>query len=177
MELNIYKTRERVIITIVIGYKDMQQRVLDESSQVAVRELDNEGVSHPDMFVLDEGNESRFRSYFYSAQGDLEEYLSAYTKNMPAVSDYIETNKADVNDCIIRLPMPHGFNESLSKAIGFKIEDFVEAYIMYKWLEMKLPNKAGGYLSVSDKLKREINANLNKRSGSIERPNVYYGRI
>ncbi|MDR2917854.1 MAG: hypothetical protein LBV72_00605 [Tannerella sp.] len=174
MILTIYKSIERVIITIVIGFSEMQQRVKEESSHFAVRARDKEGDSLFEEFVLDEGYETKFRSYFYSAQGELIEYISAYLKNMPTESELIETDKAGDEDWVIQLPMPHSFNESLAKPVGIKIEDFVETYIMYKWLEMKDENAASKYLATAEKLKSEINANLNKRYGGIERPNRYW---
>jgi hypothetical protein len=174
MLLNVYKTREGVVVTIVIGFGEMQQRVKEVSSHFAVRQRDKDGDSLFEEFVLDEGYETRFRSLFYSAQGELTEYLSGYLKNVPAVSEVVETNKAGDEDWVIQLPMPYSFNESLSKAVGFKVEDFAESYIMYRWLEDKSPETAAGYLSVADKLKTEINANLNKRSCALERPMRYW---
>lgn len=169
MTLNIYKTPEGVLITTVIAFKEMQQRIKEESSHFAVRKRDSEGNSLFGEYVLDEGCETRFRSLFYSAQGELAEYLSAYLKNLPAVSELLETDQSGGEDWIIRLPMPGTFNESLARPTGIKIEDFAEAYIMYRWLEMKDEPAAAKYLATAEKLKSEINANLNKRSRSIER--------
>jgi hypothetical protein len=174
MVLNIYKGAEGIIITIVIPFKEMQQRTLEESSHYAARQRDKDGKSLFEEFVLDEGYETKFRSYFYSAQGELTEYLSAYLKNMPVVPELIDTGKAGKEDWVIQLPMPLTFNEALARPVGFKIEDFVENYIMYRWLETKSPEAAATYMITSDKLKSEINANLNKRSCSVERPNVYW---
>ncbi|MDR1222365.1 MAG: hypothetical protein LBL07_05745 [Tannerella sp.] len=169
MTLNTQKTPEGMIITIIIGFKEMQQRIKEESSHFALRKRDAEGNSLFEEYVLDEGHETRFRSLFYSAQGELEEYLSAYLKNLPAVSGLLETARSGGEDRIIQLPMPRSFNESLARPTGIKIEDFTEAYIMYRWLEMKDEPAAAKYLATAEKLKSEINANLNKRSQSIER--------
>ena len=173
MECNVYKTvNDRVIITIVVSFREMQQKIKEESSHFAIRQKDKEGKSLFEEFVLDEGYETKFRSYFSSAQGELTEYLSAYLKNMPATSEVFDTAVDD--DWVVQLPMPASFNESLSRAIAIKIENFIESYIMYLWLATKDMEKAEVYLAQSMKFKEAINSNLNKRSGSITRPTGYW---
>jgi hypothetical protein len=174
MVLNVYKGTAGFVITIVIPFREMQERVLEESSHFAARQRDREGNVLFEEFVFDEGYETKFRSYFYSAQGELTEYLSAYLKFMPTASELIETDKAGREDWVMQLLMPCAFNEALAGPVGFKIEDFVENYIMYRWLETKSPEAATVYMATSNKLKSEINANLNKRSCSVERPNGYW---
>ena len=177
MILNIYKTNnDRVILTIVIGFTDMQRRVKEESSHLAIRMRDKEGTSLFEEFVLDEGYETKFRSYFYSAQGELSQYLSAYTKDMPVSSSYLDTSAASVSseDWKVILPMPATFNESVSQSIGLKIEDFFENYIMWLWLSTKDAGRAEIYLTLSRKLAEEIKNLLNRRSENITRPNCYW---
>jgi len=178
MILNIYKTNnDRVILTIVIRFTDMQRRVKEESSHLAIRTRDKEGTSLFDEFVLDEGYETKFRSYFYSAQGELSQYLSAYTKDVPVSSSYLDTsavNSVSSEDWKVILPMPSNFNEAVSKSIGFKIEDFFENYIMWLWLSTKDAYRAEVYLTLSQKLAEEIKNLLNRRSENITRPNCYW---
>ena len=175
MILNVYKTgNERVILTVVVGFTDMQRRVKEESSHLAVRSRDKDGTSLFDEFVLDEGYETKFRSYFYSAQGELSEYLSAYTNDIPLSSSYLDTSSVSSEDYIVQLPMPATFNEALSRAIGLKIEDFFEAYIMWLWLSTKDASRGEVYLATSTKLKDDIKNLLNRRSVNLVRPNCYW---
>lgn len=157
---------------MVIPFGEMQRRVTEESSHFAVRQRDKEGSSLFEEFVLDEGYETKFRSYFYFAQGELTGYLSAYL--VPAAPDVVETDRAGGEDWVIQLLMPRAFNEALARAVGFKIEEFVEGYIMRRWLETKAPEAAAVYMAASDRLKAEICADLNKRSCGVVRPNGYW---
>jgi hypothetical protein len=159
----------------------MQQRVVDESSHFALRQHSREGAPLFEAFTLDEGYETRFRSYFYAAQGELTAYMSAYLMlPSPETIELVETGEAsdapDISeeDWIIRLRMPRAFDGRLAKPAGFKIEDFVENFIMYRWLETKAPEAAAVYGATADKLKTEINADLNKRLGGIVRPGCYW---
>ena len=172
-----YKTaNDRVILSITIGFKDTQRRILEESSHVGKIMRDKDGQSLLEDFVLDEAYETTFRSYFYSAQAELTEYLSAYTKDMPTTSEYIDTSASDtlVEDWNITLPMPSNFNESLSRAIGIKIEDFVTNYIMWLWLSTKDSSRTEIYLATATKLKEDITNLLNRRSVNLTRPNRYW---
>jgi hypothetical protein len=174
MMLTVYRTGRGTVITVVVAFKEMQQRVVEESSHFALRQRDGEGGSLFDGFVLDEGYETKFRSYFYAAQGELTEYLAAYLAPASDELELIETGKVGDEDWVVQLCMPRAFNDALAKPVGLKIEDFVENYILYRWLETKQQEAAAVYMAAADKLKREINADLNKRSGGIERPGGYW---
>ena len=178
MILNIYRTEnDRVILTIVIGFTDMQRRIKEESSHLAIRMRDKEGASLFEEYVLDEGYETKFRSYFYSVQGELSKYLSAYTKDVPVSSLYLDTSATSAGlpaDWTVILPMPSNFNEAVSQSIGLKMEDFFENYIMFLWLSTKDTSRAETYLTLSRKLAEEIRNLLNRRSENITRPNCYW---
>jgi len=162
------------VITVVVGFSLMQQRVKDESSQVAARAFDKDGNALFELFVLDEGYETRFRSYFASAIGEVAAFLSAYTKDMPSASFYQDTSMASDDDFVVQLPMPATFDASLTASTGIKIEDFFEAYILFLWLSTKDAAKAEFYFARAEKLKSDINADLNKRFCSVRRPIGYW---
>jgi hypothetical protein len=174
MDLSVLKLSNHLIVTVVIGFKEMQQKVNEESALLAIRQRDDKGNTFFDDFVMDEAYETKLRSYFYSAQHELSDALCAYTKYIPEVSTNLNTTKAGDEDYVVQLYMPPNFNESLAKGVAIKMEDFVESYIMYRWLETKLPDRAGVYLERCGGLKSDINGNLNKRAGSIRRGNGYY---
>lgn len=173
--LSVFHAATGTVVTVVISFEEMQRRVTEESSHFAVRQRDGDGSSLFEEFVLDEGYETKFRSYFYFAQGELTGYLSAYLA--PAAEpELVETERAGSEDWVIQLLMPRSFQKPMAKAVGVKIEEFVESYIMYRWLETKVSaaSAAATYMATSDKLKAEICAGLNRRSCGIVRPNGYW---
>ena len=162
------------VITVIVGFSGMQQRVKEESSQMAIRTRDKDDNSMFEELVLDEGYETKFRSLFFSAQGEITEYLSAYLKEIPSTSSFTDTDMAGEEDMIFQLTMPDNFNNSLATAIGIKVEDFVEAFIMQRWLATKDASRAEFYYALAEKLKTEISLSLNKRHHNFVRPHEYW---
>ena len=163
-----------MILTYIVSFSEMQQKVKEETSHIAVREVDKDGNSLFESFVFDEGYETLFRDYFFGAIGEISEKLAAYTKELPVESLLIETSRAGGEDFIAQLIMPDNFNHVFAKPVGVNIEAFFKAYIVYRWLEDKLPEKAEPYGVRYDDLGSRINADLNKRSNGIRRGNRYW---
>ena len=163
-----------MVNTYVVCFGEMQQRVKAESSQIAVRGFDDEGGSLFESLVFDEAYEVLFREYFYGAEGEITRFLSAYLKNMPAVSSLVDTSEAGSEDFIAQLVMPSGFNNAFAKAVGINIEGFFKAYILYRWFVDKLPERAEVFQATYMDLGSRICADLNKRSCGVERGNRYW---
>jgi hypothetical protein len=163
-----------LLMTISISFKDMQQRVKEETSHFAIRQRDVKGDSLFEDYVLDEGDETRFGTLFYSAQAELETYVCAYTKRLPVDDRMINTSIENKKDYVLQLLMPRNFNHPLARSTGLKIERFIENHIIYEWLETKNTQAAQVYALKAQTLESGINADLNKRCGGIVRPNVYY---
>jgi hypothetical protein len=174
MEVTVNNTGGGVIVTVVVFFREMQQRVKEESSQLAFRRQDRDGNPLFESLVMDEGYESRFRLLFYAARGELSRYVSAYTKCMRTVGGIIETGKERGEDYVLQLVMPADFNVSTAEGVGVNVGEFMESYILYRWLDGKLQDEADGYMARADKLKKDINADLNRRAGAIERPGGFW---
>ena len=175
MILNVYKTSRRVIITILVSFVEMQRRVKEETSHIALRAKDKEGNPLYEDYVLDEAYETKFRTLFKTAQGEITLNLSAYLNNVPSEPEIEDTSESvDGDDFILLLPMPPSYSHSLSNSLGVKIDDYFESYIMYSWLLSKDSQMAEIYFARSEKLKSEINTVVNIRSQGVKRPNRYW---
>jgi hypothetical protein len=175
MEITVMEMGDHVVLTLTEGFKEMQERVKEESSQLAVRQRDGNGNTFFDELALDEAYETKLRAYWYQAQGEIEDCLSAYTKFLPGMSVSMDTTEAGADDnYVVQLIVPSGFHESKWKSVGFKVEEFMEAYIMYRWLETKLPGQSALYYERMTRLKPSIGGNLNMRANSIRRRGSWF---
>lgn len=176
MLINTLKGDLNMLITGVVTFKEMQQLVKEETSNIAVREFDKDGDSMFESLVFDEAYESLFRTYFQTAQSSLMEYISGYAKDKPFPSYIFETgrSKLKADDYVLYLSMPCSFPDSMAKSVCINIEVYLKSWIIYEWYKTKLPEKANIFLMECERLGRLIRGQLNERSSLITRPNVYW---
>lgn len=144
--------------------------VKQESSQLAVRTKDKEGNDLFEELVFDEAYLDKFRELFLDAQAEVMPVISAYLKDAPPRPDFFELiDHTDDKDFEIVLLMPEEFVSALSKSVDIKINQFITAYVMYRWLETKLPQEAVSYKSRADVLLVDVKSLLNRRIKPINR--------
>jgi hypothetical protein len=163
------------LITVVVPFKELQQRGKEETSHVAARQADKEGRSLYETFVFLASYETLFRSYFNAATACLAESLATYTKLMPAAADYDDLSDNELyEDYIVQLPMPENFNHSYAKPVSACMADYVLNYVVARWFETKIPAVAQPYVQRYTALGDDIKRYLNKRIRPIERPTGYW---
>jgi hypothetical protein len=163
------------MITVTVPFREMQQRVKEETSHVAARQADSEGRSLYETFVFLASYGSLFRGYFNSATAELASSLATYTKYMPSSADYDDLSDDELyEDYIVQLPMPDNFNHSYAKAICAQMSEYVLNYVVCRWFETKLPSIAPLYAQRYMALGGEIKRSLNRRITPVERPAGYF---
>lgn len=135
-----------IVIPFVFSHDNIFQSVKQESSHLAERRYDEQGNTLFEQLVFDEEYLIKYREVFFEARAEIIKVVSAYTKDISFDPKYFEERYFDRDrDFYLTLIMPDDFNKSVTQAIDIKIKQFLVAYIMYRWLETKLPNEANIY--------------------------------
>jgi hypothetical protein len=162
-------------LIFIYPHDDIFQDVKQESSYLAERMSGRDGNSLFETIVFDGEYLTLFRQLFFDARSYVTPALSAYMKEIPEESGWYEAQDftADRNYEII-LAMPDDFNFHLSKPVDARIRQFFIAYIMYRWLETKLPEQAAVYLARAEKTISETKNLLDKRIQPVKRWHGYW---
>jgi len=151
-------------LVIDLSHDNIFQGVKQEASLLAERVKDNEGSSMFEELVFDEEYLIKFRQDFLEGQAELIPIFATYMKNLPDWSVYFEGKDFSKNrDFKIRMLMPDDFLTPLAVVVDIKTKEYLIAYIMFRWLETKLPQYAKIYETRSEKIKEFIKSNLDKR--------------
>ncbi|GHV51409.1 hypothetical protein FACS1894181_13200 [Bacteroidia bacterium] len=169
-------------LIFIYGHDNMLQDVKQEASHLAVRKRDklgnsedNDRNSYFDLLAFDEGYLSKFRELFFDAQADVTQAISAHMKEVPLQPGYLELHDfSQDRDYIVKLAMPDDFNPHLAKPVDIKIRQFIIAYIMYRWLETKLPEEAAIYIERAAKVKDDIKKMLDTHAKPVRRWHGYW---
>jgi len=150
-------------ITFQFSHDNIFASVKQEASHLAVRKYDANEDSLFDTLVFDEGYLIKFREVFFEAQGEITPALSAYMQDVPVRSEnFEEKDFTRDRDYYVTLLMPDDWNFHLVKPLDSKIKEFIVAYIMYRWLETKLPDVSIVYLQratvLLDSIKKMLNS-------------------
>ena len=163
-----------MILTFVYPHDDVFAAVKQEASLYSVRQTDKEGKSMFESLVFDEAYLTKFRELFLGAQGQIIPVLSAYTME-PESPEYFDRRDFSKNrDFVCHLDMPEDFNRHMIKPLEDHIFSFLKDWIMYKWLETKVPETAAVFASNCEGYKGDIRADLCSRCGPIRRGGQYY---
>lgn len=162
-------------LTFIYSHDNIFAAVKQESSLLAVRQYDKEGDGLFEKLVFDEEYLRLFRSLFFEAQAEVTPALSAYMKDVPVEPEYFEVRDFSKDrDYIFYLAMPDDWNFHLTNPVDTKVREFLVAYIMYRWLETKLPEEATVYLNrASDVLENAKNL-LEKRTKPIRHSHGFW---
>lgn len=155
--------------------EEIQKAVAMESSILGVRTKDNNGDTMLDELVLDQAYELFLRQYFLDARSRLIMDFQAYTKNIDPGTVYFDSEDAtSYTDFVFAVDLPETFNKNMLIPITTNIKEFIVAYIMYRWLETKMPNIAGVYKSRTDAIVEVLKTLFNARTALLRRkPSVF----
>lgn len=157
-------------ITFIYSHDNIFQGVKQESSLLAVRKTDKDGNGMFEQLVFDEAYETKFRELFFDAQSKVTAAVSAYLREIPVDPEYFETQDFTKNrDYSFYLIMPDNFNFHLVRSIDIDLKQFLISYILYRWLETKLPNDAAMFFDRASTALAEARSHLNVRVGRITR--------
>jgi hypothetical protein len=146
-----------------------------EASLFAVRQYGKQGESLFDVLVFDEAYVPKFRELFFDGQAEIISALSGYMKDVPQGSAFFETQDFSKDrDFRFELSMSDDFNLHLAKAVDIKIKEFLVSYILYRWLETKMPEYAAIYLERLTKVKGEIKKMLEAKTRPLRRWHGYW---
>ena len=155
-------------LVFIYSHDQVFTEVKRESSLLAERKFDQKGDSLFEQVVFDEEYLGLFRQLFFEAQAEVTVTLSAYMKDVPVEADYFETQDFSKDrDYVFYLAMPEDWNYHLYKPVDVKVKEFLVAYIMYRWLETKLPEEAQVYFMRATSVLADAKNMLEKRTKPI----------
>ncbi len=158
-----------MILTFIYPHDDVFAAVKQEASLYSIRQTDKEGKSMFEALVFDEAYLSKFREMFLGAQGQVIPVLSAYIVE-PETAEYFDRRDFSKNrDFVCQLCMPEDFNRHMTKPLEDHIFSFLKDWIMYKWLETKVPETAALFAANCEGYKGDIRAALCSRIRPIRR--------
>lgn len=153
-----------MIILFYYTSADTLEAIKRESSYLAERRFNEAGDSLFDELVYDEEYESLFRDHFMDARARVIEATLAYSKNLDESADFFETENLDHDkDFVLFLMFPDEFPQGMIKPITVKIREFLVGYIMYRWLETKLPQEAAVFLQRAENALESAKASCERR--------------
>jgi hypothetical protein len=149
--------------------------VKQEASLLAERRFDPEAGSLFEQLVFDEEYLTLFRQLFFEAQAEVTAALSACMKEIPVEAGYFETQDFSKDrDFIFYLAMPDDWNFHLAKPVEIKVNEFLTAYTLYRWLETKLPQEAVAYFGRATAVLEEAKNLLEKRTKPVRHSHGYW---
>src|ERR1035437_1809609 len=147
---------DTVILTYIHTFDDIQKGVKEESSILA-RDKDNF-----EMIVFDEERLTLFRALFLDARANVTSACAAYMKDQVDYSIFEQNNYDTDRDFVIQLSVD-GFITAMNDSVDIKMKAYLIAYIVYRWLETKLPEIASIYLTRSNTVLQDMKRFLEMR--------------
>lgn len=155
-----------IIAPYIFSHNSIAEAVKQESSLHAVRKQTAEGDTLFEELVFDEEYYRKFRELFFDAQAMVIDRFGAYMQyetDDDAASIFEEADYSKDVDFYFVLVMPCTYNKFYNKQVSIKTREFIVAYIMYRWLETKLPDEAAIYKARSEMTLIDARAYLEKR--------------
>lgn len=160
-----------IVIPFVFSHDNIFQSVKQESSHLAERRFDEQGNTLFEQLVFDEEYLIKYREVFFEARAEIIKVVAAYTKDISFETRYFEERYFDRDrDFYLTITMLDDYNKSVTQAVDIKIKQFLVAYIMYRWLETKLPNEASIYQLRAQTQLEDLRTLLSMRTKVLRRP-------
>lgn len=154
-----------MIRTFIHSGESIFKGVKQESSHVAVRRKDEQGTPTFEELVFDEEYMILFRELFFDARANITSACSAYLKTVTDDGVFDSQNFDTEQNFALQLTLPNTFVASMSDSVSIKMKAYLIAYIMYRWMETKLPNEAGTYLMRAETHLQDMKRFLEMRTG------------
>lgn len=133
-----------MILTMIHSHDDIFKSVKEETTYLAERTFDNEGSALFEKVVFDEEYLTLFRDLFLEGQANIDRVIMPYIREMRQEDEgaFDNQNFDEDRDYIRYMKMPYGFPSTASKPLSVNMKSYLVAYVIYRWLETKLPNEA-----------------------------------
>ena len=147
----------------------IQSAVNRETSYIAERSESFENI------VYDEEYFQQFRDHFLEARANIIEATLAYSKNVEMDDTYFDiTNFDDEKDFAITLEFPDDHIKQTHQPMLVKMREYLISYIVYRWLENKIPEIAAVYLNKAEGALSGIKSLCEKRISPLRRRGMYF---
>ena len=158
-------TVNQILVPYIFSHDHILKAVMQESALYAERKSSETGDPLFEQLVFDEEYELKFRELFFDAQANVLDRFSPYLRYTaePDTEIFEEANVDRDRDFTFALLMPSDYNTHYNKMVSIKTREFLVAYIMYRWLETKVPQEAGIYKDRADSTLIDARAYLEKR--------------
>lgn len=156
---------QQAIVPYIFNHDHIMNAVMQESAHYAERKFSEAGDQLFENLVFDEEYELKFRELFFDAQANVLDRFSPYM-NYIKESDTAMFEEANVDrdrDFTFSLLMPRDYNQQYNKSVSIKTREYLVAYIMYRWLETKVPQDAAIYKERAENTLIDARAYLEKR--------------
>lgn len=163
-----------MIITLIYPHDDIFAAVKQESSLYSIRQTDKDGKPMFETLVFDEAYLVKFRELFFNAQAQVIPTLSAYIRHIDREAYFERKDFSKDRDFILHLEMPENFNRHMEKPIEDYVFNFLKDWIIYKWLETKMPETAAAFLASVMGYEERLKSVLNSRIYPTRRHHGYY---
>ena len=156
---------EPILVPYMFSHDHIMTAVKQESSLYAERKRSEAGDVLFDELVFDEEYLTKFRELFFDAQANVLDRYSPYLNYLPDPPEEIfeEVDTEKNIDFAFSLLMPCDYNHHYNKMVSVKTREYIVAYIMYRWLETKVPQEAAIYKDRADRVLIDARAYLEKR--------------
>ncbi len=159
-----------IAVPYIFSHDNIAEAIKQESSLYAERKMSAEGENLFEHFVFDEEYYRKLRELFFDAQAMVMDRYGAYMQYESDESYLFEESDFTIDrDFAFTLLMPCDYNQFYNKQVSIKTREFIVAYIMYRWLETKVPEEAAVYKERSDKTLMDARAYLEKRIATTRR--------
>lgn len=151
-----------MILTIIQTHDEIFKGVKQESSLLAARLSEAPGTPTFENIVFDEERLILFRDLFFDGRSNVESACSAYF--MVQDDTYFDSQNFDSQkDFILQLEITD-FLQQMANNVNMKMKYYLIAYVMYRWLETKLPNEAATYYARAETHLQDMKRYLEMRT-------------
>lgn len=160
-----------ILIDIWISSAEIRRRVEHETINLA-KIYQSQGQGHlMDSIILDQDQLLIFRTFFKEAIETVNDKCSPYIRQntIQRGEEYENTTKLD-EDFYTILNMPDTFAQQATSGIDRAIYNYLVSWVIYRWLEAKLPNEAQTFKQRADKNLENLSMRLERRIKPLRRP-------
>lgn len=162
-----------MILTYIQTHDTILKAVKLESTLLAERRNDQQGNSMFDDLVFDEEYLILFRDLFFDARANVTSACTAYMKDVSDITLFDTNNFEQDKDFSIQLKLPDTFVIAVNNSVDSKMKSYLVAYIMYRWLETKLPNESVVYLTRATTHLQDMKRYLEMRTSMKVKGSIY----
>ena len=158
-------------IDIWIKARQIAERVEHETTVLALACKNRGQQQIYDNIIMDTDQLLNFRTYFKEAVATVQDKCSPYTRhNRPSQGeDDQDTTRLD-EDLYIILHMPDQFPDITAAAVDKAIYNYLIAWVIFRWLEVKLPQEAQPFRIRAEQNLSGLSSRLERRTTPFRRP-------